>query len=92
MLFECAVSCLGIFQESFVLVTLFTVLMLHGIKSDDDEAHVENADEDDSEQKPEIETVPYVTPDIDPTVFFAEHFDSDNTFEAKWIKSSAKKE
>ena len=80
--------------RTYVLVTLFTVLMLQGIKSEDDEAHVEYADVDDSEQKPEpeIELVPYVTPDIDPAVFLAEHFDSEDTFETKWIKSSAKKD
>jgi len=38
------------------------------------------------------EEVVYVTPDVDPRVYFAEHFDHTEKFAQKWIKSSAKKD
>jgi len=78
--------------RAIVLAILFTVT-IHGTKSEDDEAHVENADEDDDILKPgEVDPVPYVSPDIDPSVYLGEHFDSEEVFEKKWIKSSAKKD
>ena len=71
---------------------LFT-LTIQGTKSEDDEAHVENADEDNDVILPhEVDPVPYVSPDIDSSVYLGEHFDSEATFEKKWIKSSAKKD
>ena len=74
------------------------VVAIHGTKGDeDDEALVENTDDDVTSTEievevPEVDPVPYVTPDIHPSVYFAEHFDSDESFEKKWIKSSAKKD
>ena len=70
---------------------LLLTVAIHSSKGEDDEALVENADEE-SPAKVEIDPVPYVTPDIDPSVYFAEHFDSEEAFEKKWIKSSAKKD
>ena len=77
--------------RAIVLMALFAV-MIHGTKSEDDEAHVENDDEEDPILKPEVDPVPYVSPDIDPSVYFADHFDSDEAYEKRWIKSSAKKD
>lgn len=77
--------------RSLALMLLLTVT-INNIKGDD-EAIVENADEDDVSVQPEVDPVPYVTPDIEfPSVYFAEHFDSDESFGKKWIKSSAKKD
>ena len=76
---------------SFALVLFLSVSAIN-VRGEDDEANVENADEDDVVAQPEIDPVPYVTPDIDPSVYFAEHFDSDESFGKKWIKSSAKKD
>ena len=70
---------------------LLLTVAIHSSKGEDDEALVENDDEE-STAKVEIDPVPYVTPDIDPSVYFAEHFDSEEAFEKKWIKSSAKKD
>ena len=70
---------------------LLLTVAIHSSKGEDDEALVENDDEE-SPAKIEIDPVPYVTPDIDPSVYFAEHFDSEEAFEKKWIKSSAKKD
>ena len=76
-------------------IILFTIT-IPGIKSEDDEASIKTEDSgsdngDDPESQPEVDPVPYVSPDIDSSVYFADHFDSDETFEKKWIKSSAKK-
>ena len=73
------------------LLILLLTIAIHSSKGEDDEALVENTDEEHT-AKVEVDTVPYVTPDIDPSVYFAEHFDSEEAFEQKWIKSSAKKE
>ena len=53
--------------------------------------HVEE-EEDAVTQEEVAEDVVYVTPDVDPKVYFAEHFDHLDKFEQKWIKSSAKKD
>lgn len=72
---------------------LLLTLAIHSSKGEDDEALVENADEESATELPvEVETVPYVTPNIDASVYFAEHFDSEEVYEKKWIKSSAKKD
>ena len=55
---------------------------------DEDEARVES----DGEQVISVETlrpeddVLYITPETNPDVFFAEHFDDEEAFEKKWIK------
>ena len=73
-------------------VVLLITLAIQNIVAEDDDVLVENDEIEEVESKPEVDTVPYVTPDIDPSVYFAEHFDSDESFENKWIKSSAKKD
>ena len=73
-------------------VLLLVTLSIQNILAEDDDVLVENDEIEEVESKPEVDTVPYVTPDIDPSVYFAEHFDSDESFENKWIKSSAKKD
>ena len=73
-------------------VLLLVTLSIQNILAEDDDVLVENDEIEEVESKPELDTVPYVTPDIDPSVYFAEHFDSDESFENKWIKSSAKKD
>ena len=73
-------------------VLLLLTLAIQNILAEDDDVLVENDEIEEVESKPEVDTVPYVTPDIDPSVYFAEHFDSDESFENKWIKSSAKKD
>ena len=73
-------------------VELLLTLAIQNIVAEDDDVLVENDEIEEVESKPEVDTVPYVTPDIDPSVYFAEHFDSDESFENKWIKSSAKKD
>ena len=73
-------------------VLLLLTLAIQNILAEDDEVLVENDEIEEVESKPEVDTVPYVTPDIDPSVYFAEHFDSEESFENKWIKSSAKKD
>ena len=74
-----------------MLLALLTI-SIYGTKSEDDEASVESENLDDSIVKPEEDPVPYISPDIDHSVYFADHFDSEEAFEAKWIKSSAKKD
>ena len=71
---------------------MLLTLAIQNILADDDDVLVENDEIEEVESKPEVDTVPYVTPDIDPSVYFAEHFDSEESFENKWIKSSAKKD
>ena len=71
---------------------LLLTLAIQNILAEDDDVLVENDEIEEVESKPEVDTVPYVTPDIDPSVYFAEHFDSEESFENKWIKSSAKKD
>ena len=73
-------------------VLLLLTLAIQNILAEDDDVLVENDEIEEIESKPEVDTVPYVTPDIDPSVYFAEHFDSEESFENKWIKSSAKKD
>ena len=73
-------------------VLLLLTLAIQNILAEDDDVLVENDEIEEVEPKPEVDTVPYVTPDIDPSVYFAEHFDSEESFENKWIKSSAKKD
>ena len=73
-------------------VLLLLTLAIPNILAEDDDVLVENDEIEEVESKPEVDTVPYVTPDIDPSVYFAEHFDSEESFENKWIKSSAKKD
>ena len=73
-------------------VLLLLTLAIQSILAEDDDVLVENDEIEEVESKPEVDTVPYVTPDIDPSVYFAEHFDSEESFENKWIKSSAKKD
>ena len=73
-------------------VLLLLTLAIQNILAEDDDVLVENDEIEEVETKPEVDTVPYVTPDIDPSVYFAEHFDSEESFENKWIKSSAKKD
>ena len=73
-------------------VLLLVTLAIQSILAEDDDVLVENDEIEEVESKPEVDTVPYVTPDIDPSVYFAEHFDSEESFENKWIKSSAKKD
>ena len=73
-------------------VVLLLTLAIQNIVAEDDDVLVENDEIEEVESKPEVDTVPYVTPDIDPSVYFAEHFDSEESFENKWIKSSAKKD
>ena len=73
-------------------VLLLLTLAIQNILAEDDDVLVENDEIEEVESKPEVDTVPYVTPDIDPSVYFAEHFDSEESFENKWIKSSAKKD
>ena len=73
-------------------VLLLVTLAIQNILAEDDDVLVENDEIEEVESKPEVDTVPYVTPDIDPSVYFAEHFDSEESFENKWIKSSAKKD
>ena len=75
-----------------VAVLLLLTLAIQNILAEDDDVLVENDEIEEVESKPEVDTVPYVTPDIDPSVYFAEHFDSEESFENKWIKSSAKKD
>ena len=75
---------------SVLLLLTFAIQSI--LAEDDDEVLVENDEIEEVESKPEVDTVPYVTPDIDPSVYFAEHFDSEESFENKWIKSSAKKD
>ena len=71
---------------------LLLTLAIQNVLAEDDDVLVENDEIEEVESKPEVDTVPYVTPDIDPSVYFAEHFDSEESFENKWIKSSAKKD
>ena len=73
-------------------VLLLVTLATQSILAEDEDVLVENDEIEEVESKPEVDTVPYVTPDIDPSVYFAEHFDSEESFENKWIKSSAKKD
>ena len=74
-------------------VLLLLTLAIQNILAEDDDVLVENDEIVEVESIPEVDTVPYVTPDIDPSdVYFAEHFDSEESFENKWIKSSAKKD
>ena len=73
-------------------VLLLVTLAIQNILAEDDDVLVENDEIVEVESIPEVDTVPYVTPDIDPSVYFAEHFDSEESFETKWIKSSAKKD
>jgi len=78
-----------------ISVALFLVVAIYGTKGDDDEALVENTDDvitstEIEVEVPEADPVTYITPNIDPSVYFAEHFDSDETFEKKWVKSSVK--
>ena len=75
-----------------ILLLALLAISFYGTKSEDDEAHVESENLDDSIVQPEEDPVPYISPDIDHSVYFADHFDSDEAFEAKWIKSSAKKD
>ena len=77
--------------RKLAIVLLFTLAIQNRVAEDDD-VLVENDEIEEVESKPEVDTVPYVTPDIDPSVYFAEHFDSEESFENKWIKSSAKKD
>ena len=58
-------------------VVLLLTLAIQNIVAEDDDVLVENDEIEEVESKPELDTVPYVTPDIDPSVYFAEHFDSD---------------
>ena len=79
--------------KSLAVLLLLTLAIQSILAEDDDEVLVENDEIEEVESKPEVDTVPYVTPDIDPSaVYFAEHFDSEESFENKWIKSSAKKD
>ena len=71
---------------------LLLTLAIQNVLAEDDDVLVENDEIEEVETIPEVDTVPYVTPDIDPSVYFAEHFDSEESFEKKWIKSSAKKD
>ena len=75
-----------------VAVLLLLTLAIQNILAEDDDVLVENDEIKEVESQPELDTVPYVTPNIDPSVYFAEHFDSEESFETKWIKSSAKKD
>ena len=75
-----------------VAVLLLLTLAIQNILAEDDDVLVENDEIKEVESQPELDTVPYVTPNIDPSVYFAEHFDSEESFEKKWIKSSAKKD
>ena len=70
---------------------LFTVV-IHGRKSEYDEAHLKNNNvEDDVLLKSDVDAINYVTPDINSIVYFADNFDSDEAYEKKLIKSSAKR-
>ncbi len=76
-----------------LLLLLLAVTSIHArvedVEDDDeDEARVES----DGEQVISVETlrqeddVLYITPETNPDVFFAEHFDDEEAFEKKWIK------
>ena len=73
-------------------ILLLVTLAIQNILAEDDDVLVENDEIKEVESIPEVDTVPYVTPNIDPSVYFGEHFDSEESFESKWIKSSAKKD
>ena len=83
-------------SQALMLLALILITKSNIARSevDDDEVLVENiGDQDNSEDEtPERDPVPYVSPDIHHSVYFADHFDSDEAFETKWIKSSAKKD
>ncbi len=59
---------------------------------DDDEEEARVEQEDGEEEVISVETlksednVIYITPETNPDVFFAEHFDDEEAFEKKWIK------
>ena len=83
----------------FALMALaaVAVVVTGHVEDDDDEAMVEDdntvvSHEEKVQPDAAAEEVVYVTPDIDPKVFFAEHFDHTDKFDQKWVKSSAKKD
>ena len=75
--------------SAIIWMIVFT-LVIHGTKSEDDRAPVTHYDEDDHALKPKADSITYVTPDIDPLIYPANNFDSDDAFEKKLIKSNAK--
>ena len=68
---------------------VFTVV-IYSTKSKDDGAPVKQYDEDDPILKPKVNPITYVTPDIDPLIYSANNFDSDDAFEKKLIKTNEK--
>lgn len=62
-------------------------LCLQSVKADLEEATIT----EDIEQEPEFE-INYVSPVPKGHVYFAEHFDNPEEFEAKWVRSQAKKD
>lgn len=79
-----------LFLWTLALVALATVVKANlGQEVDDDEASVETAETVVKVEtlQPEDNDVVYLTPEANPDVFFAEHFDGDEeAFEKKWIK------
>ncbi len=78
-----------------LLAAAAVVSAVDDFDDEDDEARVEQEFDESiisvETIRPEDDVV-YITPETNPDVFFAEHFDDEDVFERKWIKSQAKKD
>lgn len=76
-----------------ILVAVFAIVVAHEDHEDSEEAEV-HVDED-VPQAPasvEVDQVNYASPTPSGQVYFAEHFDNPEEFEARWTRSQAKKD
>ena len=65
-------------MKSLVFLCQIVLVLIHA-NADEEVVSVEDVKVEDD--------VVYITPKQDPDVFFAEHFDSEENFNKKWIKS-----
>lgn len=81
-----------------LLLLLCSFALSHDQQQAEDPAVFHGGDPADGDSIVSVETlrpeddIVYLTPDAHPDVFFAEHFDSEEAFGRRWIKSQAKKD
>lgn len=73
------------------LVAIGLCLVL-GAAADEDVEEATVVEEEPAKTGVNVEEIPYASPIPAGQVYFAEHFDDNDEFEARWVRSQAKKD
>ena len=75
-----------------ILLTALLLCLSIGIQGDDDTEEAVVTEELPEQVAEDTEEIVYSSPTPKGHIYFAEHFDVPEEFEAKWVRSQAKKE